>query len=149
MKRRTPFLFNKAGAATSHAFDALVTRYRGKIYGLIFNLVRNEADAWDLSQDVFFKAWKALPKFQGQSAFFTWLYRIAHNVALDWMRARKVEGGVEFDDAVAQQIESGAATAPREEGSPDERLSALGIRPADQCRARRTFTRASGGHPFA
>jgi RNA polymerase sigma-70 factor (ECF subfamily) len=85
--------------------------------------VRNDADAWDLAQDVFVKAWKALPRFQGQAAFFSWLYRIAHNVALDWMRARKVEGGVEFDDSVAPQIEAGAATAPREAGQPDERLS--------------------------
>jgi RNA polymerase sigma-70 factor (ECF subfamily) len=105
------------------AFDTLVTRYRGKIYGLIFNLVRNDTDAWDLAQDVFIKAWKALPRFEGQAAFFTWLYRIAHNVALDWMRARKVEGGVEFDDSVAAEIEPGAATAPREPGRPDEGLS--------------------------
>jgi RNA polymerase sigma-70 factor, ECF subfamily len=112
------------------AFDLLVTRYRGKVYALLFNLVRNDSDAWDLAQDVFVKAWKALPRFQGQAAFFTWLYRITHNVALDWMRARKIQAGIEFDDALAQVTEPGAITAPREETPPDERIahSELGAR---------------------
>jgi len=55
------------------AFDSLVTRYRGRVYAMIFNMVRNDADAWDLSQDVFVKAWKALSKFEARSSFFTGL----------------------------------------------------------------------------
>lgn len=106
------------------AFDVLVTRHRGRVYGLVYNLVRNETEAWDLAQEVFIKAWRALPKFQGQSAFFTWIYRIAHNVALDYLRSRKHEaGGVEFDEGVARDVEPGAPTAPREERAPDERLA--------------------------
>jgi RNA polymerase sigma-70 factor (ECF subfamily) len=112
------------------AFEALVTRYRGKVYGLIFNMVRNESDAWDLAQDSFVKAWKALPRFEGQSAFFTWLYRIAHNVALDFLRLRKVEGSVEFDDTVGNDTAAGAVTAPRTVDRPDDQLaqSELGSR---------------------
>jgi len=44
------------------AFDTLVTRHRGKVYAMIMNMVKNDADAWDLAQDSFIKAWKALPK---------------------------------------------------------------------------------------
>ncbi|MGI8604522.1 MAG: sigma-70 family RNA polymerase sigma factor [Verrucomicrobiales bacterium] len=116
-------LVERSQGGDLHSFDVLVTRYRGKIYGIIYNLVRNESDAWDLAQDVFVKAWRALPRFQGQSAFFTWLYRIAHNVALDWMRARKIQSGVEFDDTLTRAIETEAPTAPREERQPDKRMA--------------------------
>ncbi len=105
------------------AFDVLVTRYRGRVYGIIYQMVRNESDAWDLAQDAFVKAWKALPKFEGQSSFFTWLYRISHNVALDWLRARKVQGTVEFDDTLEKSVAAGATTAPGQSTRPDERLS--------------------------
>ena len=106
------------------AFDVLVTRYRGKIYGLLFNMVRNETDAWDLAQDAFLKAWKALPKFGGQSAFYTWLYRIAHNVALDFLRSKKVQsGGVEFDETLEKNVAAGSVTTPHGEGRPDDRMA--------------------------
>jgi RNA polymerase sigma-70 factor (ECF subfamily) len=112
------------------AFNTLVTRYRGKIYGLIYNMVRNDSDAWDLAQDTFFKAWKALPRFEAQSAFFTWIYRIAHNVALDFLRARKIEGTVEFDEAVEKNAAAGSITTPHGAPRPDERLAntELGVR---------------------
>ena len=45
------------------AFDVLVTRHRGRVYAMIQNMVKNEADSWDLAQEVFVKVWKALPKF--------------------------------------------------------------------------------------
>lgn len=105
------------------AFDTLVTRYRGKVYGLIYNMVRNDSDAWDLAQDTFFKAWKALPRFEAQSAFFTWIYRIAHNVALDFLRVRKVEGAVEFNEEVESHAAAGSVTTPRGSERPDERLA--------------------------
>ena len=75
-------------AGDTGAFDELVTRYRGRVYAMIYNMVKSEADAWDLSQEAFIKAWKALPKFEARSSFYTWLYRIAHNVTYDWMRKR-------------------------------------------------------------
>jgi RNA polymerase sigma-70 factor (ECF subfamily) len=105
------------------AFDILVTRHRGRVYGQILAMVRNEADAWDLAQDTFFKAWKALPKFEGQSAFSTWVYRIAHNTTLDWLRARKIQGSSEFNEAVETHVAAGATTTPHGEGRPDDRLA--------------------------
>jgi RNA polymerase sigma-70 factor (ECF subfamily) len=104
------------------AFDQLVTHYRGKVYAMIVNMIRNDADAWDLSQDVFVKAWKALPKFEARSSFYTWLYRITHNVTYDWMRKKKITAGTEFDDQIALDAEPGAHTAPRTALQPDQSL---------------------------
>ncbi len=104
------------------AFDILVTRYRGKVYAMIVNMIHNEADAWDLAQDTFVKAWKALPRFEARSNFYTWLYRIAHNVTYDWLRKRRVRGdGTEFDDSIrTDAIEAAAPTAPKAITRPDE-----------------------------
>ena len=103
------------------AFDELVTRYRGKVYAMIVNMIHNDADAWDLAQDAFVKAWKALPRFEARSNFYTWLYRISHNVTYDWLRKKKVRGdGAEFDDTIQSAIEPGAHTAPRAISQPDE-----------------------------
>lgn len=105
------------------AFDTLVTRHRGRVFGQIMAMVRNEADAWDLAQDTFLKAWKALPRFEGHAAFSTWIYRIAHNTALDWLRSRKIEGASEFNEAVESRVAAGATTTPHGEGRPDDRLA--------------------------
>jgi len=105
------------------AFDTLVTRHRSRVYGHIVAMVRNEADAWDLAQDTFLKAWKALPRFEGNSSFSTWIYRIAHNTALDWLRARKISGASEFNEAVESHVAAGSTTTPHAEGRPDDRLA--------------------------
>ncbi len=73
------------------AFNELVTRYRGKVYAMIYNMVHNEQDAWDLAQDGFLKAWKSIGRFRGQSSFYTWLYRIMMNVTIDALRRKQVE----------------------------------------------------------
>ncbi len=80
------------------AYDELVIRHRGKIYAMIRNMVKNDADAWDLSQDVFIKAWQALPRFESRARFSTWLFRISHNVVYDWVRRRKIESSGELND---------------------------------------------------
>ena len=80
------------------SYDALVTRHRGRIFAMIRNMIHQEADAWDISQEVFIKAWRSLPKFEARSQFFTWIYRITHNVVIDWVRKRKIQGGTEFND---------------------------------------------------
>src|SRR4051795_9844992 len=105
-------------------FNELVTRYRQRAFAMIFNMVRNEQDAWDLTQDGFLKAWKSIGRFRGQSSFFTWLYRILMNVTIDWMRRKQIEGGTEFDDAVAlNSVEPAASTAPRHELAPVAKVS--------------------------
>ncbi len=108
----------------SRAFESLVTRHRGKVYAMIQNMIKNEADAWDLSQEVFLKVWKALPKFEARAKFSTWLYRITHNVVYDWLRKRKIDGAGELDDGILNQsdIAAGARTSPAYQVRPDEAL---------------------------
>ena len=63
------------------AFDALVLKYQHKVTKLVMRYVRNPAEAEDIAQEAFIKAYRALPQFRGDSAFYTWLYRIAINTA--------------------------------------------------------------------
>ena len=70
------------------AFDALVLKYQHKIVKLVMRYVRDVADAQDVAQEVFIKAYRALPQFRGDSAFYTWLYRIAINTAKNALAAR-------------------------------------------------------------
>jgi RNA polymerase sigma-70 factor, ECF subfamily len=108
-----------------HAFDELVIRHRGKIYAMIRNMVKNDADAWDLSQEVFVKAWQALVRFEARARFSTWLFRISHNVVYDWVRKRKIESAGELNDEIfdRERIDLSARTAPADAEAPDEALS--------------------------
>ena len=70
----------------STAFDFLYIRYRDRIYGVICSMISNREDALDISQDVFLKAYQALENFKRASQFYSWLYRIAINCCIDYMR---------------------------------------------------------------
>ncbi len=109
----------------TRAFETLVTRHRGKVYAMVQNMIKNEADAWDLSQEVFLKVWKALPKFEARAKFSTWLYRITHNVVYDWLRKRKIDSAGELDDGVLSQadIAAGSKTSPSMTLRPDHALA--------------------------
>ena len=123
-------LVEQAKAGSSAAFDRLVTKHRGRIYAMIYNMVKNDADAWDLSQEVFIKAWKALPKFESRARFTTWLFRISHNAVYDWLRKRRIQGDGELNDEVfdAAKIEPGALTKPMQNQQPDEALEQSELR---------------------
>jgi RNA polymerase sigma-70 factor, ECF subfamily len=71
------------------AFDRLVGRYQRDVYRLCFRYVNNQSDASDLAQEVFLKAYKAVGRFRGDSAFSTWLYRIAVNTCLNFRAVRR------------------------------------------------------------
>lgn len=70
------------------AFDQLVQKYREQIFSVIYNMTSNREDAYDLTQDSFIKAFQAIGRFQGKSAFFTWLYRIAINTTMTFLKKR-------------------------------------------------------------
>lgn len=107
------------------AYDALVTRHRGRVFAMIRNMIHHETDAWDLSQEVFIKAWTALPRFEAKARFSTWLFRITHNVVYDWMRKRKIDSAGEFNDEIfeRERIDSGSFTTPSGGESPDVTLA--------------------------
>jgi RNA polymerase sigma-70 factor, ECF subfamily len=112
------------------AFDELVSRYRSRVFGMIYNMVHNEQDAWDLAQDSFVKAWKSIGHFRGKSSFYTWVYRIVMNVTIDWLRKKQVKGaGTEFDDAVQlKEIDPASKTVPRAEALPHQHMERQEIR---------------------
>lgn len=92
---------------------------------MIRNMIHQEADAWDLSQEVFIKAWRALPRFEAKARFSTWLYRIAHNVVYDWMRKRKIESAGELNDEIfaRERIDSASFTTPSGGEAPDDSMA--------------------------
>jgi RNA polymerase sigma-70 factor, ECF subfamily len=71
------------------AFDLLVLKYEHKIVNLVMRYVRDPEQALDISQEAFIKAYRALPRFRGESAFYTWLYRIAVNTAKNYLAAQR------------------------------------------------------------
>ena len=92
---------------------------------MIRNMIHHEADAWDLSQEVFIKAWNALPRFEAKARFSTWLYRIAHNVVYDWTRKRKIESVGELNDGIfdRERIDSASMTTPSGGAMPDATMA--------------------------
>ena len=85
-------LVERCRAGDLTAFEPLVEKYRQRVWRLAYNVLRDREEAWDVAQEAFVKAYQALPSFRGQSAFYTWLYRIAMNVAADRGRARGAQG---------------------------------------------------------
>ena len=85
-------LIEKCRAGDVAAFEPLVEKYRQRVWRLAYNVLRDREEAWDVAQEAFIKAYQALPSFRGQSAFYTWLYRIAMNVAADRARSRAAQG---------------------------------------------------------
>ena len=86
----------------SRAFDLLVLKYQHRIFGLISRYVHDADEVQDVAQEAFIKAYRALPRFRGDSAFYTWLYRIAINTAKNYLvsRSRRPPGSdVEVEDA--------------------------------------------------
>ncbi|MBC7976091.1 MAG: sigma-70 family RNA polymerase sigma factor [Myxococcales bacterium] len=87
-----------AQAGDSRAFAALVSRYRKRIFALALHITRSASEADDIAQDVFLKAYRALPEFEGRSQFFTWVYRMTVNRSLNVRRDRARRGEDMLDD---------------------------------------------------
>ena len=105
----------------SRAFDMLVMKYQHQIMGLISRYVHDADEVQDVAQEAFIKAYRALPRFRGDSAFYTWMYRIAINTAKNHLvsRSRRPPGtDVELEDA--EYYEGGGA--PRELDNPENAL---------------------------
>ncbi len=91
------------------AFDRLTIKYRNRVYGVVYNLTSNREDAADLTQDAFIKAFQSIQRFQGQSSFFTWIYRIAINSTLSHLRKNRVRSffsleRINSDEPVSREL---------------------------------------------
>ncbi|MDP4878515.1 MAG: sigma-70 family RNA polymerase sigma factor [Opitutales bacterium] len=80
------------------AFDQLVQKYREQIFSVVYNMTSNREDASDLTQDAFIKAFQAIGRFQGKSSFFTWLYRIAINSTMTFLKKRNRRRFISYEN---------------------------------------------------
>lgn len=111
-------LVKRVQAGDKTAFDLLVRKYQHKIMNLISRFVKDADEVQDVSQEAFIKAYRALPGFRGDSAFYTWLYRIAINTAKNHLVSRgRRPPGSDIDAIEAEQYEGGDAL--RDTGSPE------------------------------
>ncbi|MHB8917053.1 MAG: RNA polymerase sigma factor [Desulfocucumaceae bacterium] len=102
------------------AFEELVRRYEARVYTVAYRFMGNHADASDLAQDSFIRAYQALPTFRGDASFATWLYRIASNVCRDEIRRQQRHKKVSLDEILSQPGGNPSLAAP--EMSPQECL---------------------------
>ncbi|MBP7274710.1 MAG: sigma-70 family RNA polymerase sigma factor [Kiritimatiellae bacterium] len=86
-------LVRRAQGGDTSAFEILVRRHQARIRGMLYHMTGHREDAEDLTQAAFLRAYRALRRFQGQSSFYTWLYRIAVNLALNFIKKRKRQTG--------------------------------------------------------
>jgi RNA polymerase sigma factor RpoE len=101
-------LVERAQGGDKQAFDQLVSKYQRKLGRLLSRYIRDPAEVEDVSQEAFIKAYRALPSFRGDSAFYTWLYRIGINTAKNYLVAqgRRAPTSTEFDSEEAETFES-------------------------------------------
>ena len=114
-------LVEKVQAGDKRAFDLLVLKYQPRILGLVGRYVKDSHEVQDVTQEAFIKAYRALPRFRGDSAFYTWLYRIAINTAKNHLVARgRRPPGTDVDVEDAEHYEAGGAL--REGENPENHL---------------------------
>ena len=102
-------LVERAQRGDKRAFDLLVAKYQRKLGRLLSRFIRDPAEVEDVAQEAFIKAYRALPSFRGDSAFYTWLYRIGINTAKNYLVAlgRRAPTVTEFDSDEAESFEDG------------------------------------------
>ena len=91
-------LVRRARRGDLEAYDDLVRRYQERIYATIYHMTANHEDANDLAQDTFIKAYQALKSFKGGSSFYTWVYRIAVNKTINFLKQRKSRSHMSLND---------------------------------------------------
>jgi len=111
-------LIDRCIAGDTSAFEPLVERYRQRVWRLAYQILRDREDAWDCAQEAFVRAFHSLPSFRGQSAFYTWLFRITVNVATDRQRARGAQARAFGAGRVPE--EEWGRTTPDPGGGPDK-----------------------------
>ena len=102
-------LVERAQGGDKLAFDQLVSKYQRKLGRLLSRFIRDPAEVEDVTQEAFIKAYRALPSFRGDSAFYTWLYRIGINTAKNYLvsQGRRAPTSTEFDSEEAETFEDG------------------------------------------
>ncbi|MGI9290074.1 MAG: RNA polymerase sigma factor RpoE [Gammaproteobacteria bacterium] len=122
-------LVERVKAGDKHAFDLLVLKYQHRIIKLIMRYIRDPAEAMDVSQEAFIKAYRALPKFRGDSAFYTWMYRIAINTAKNHIVAAR-RRPLEYASEISEPEEYDWHTSMQDADSPERQAMGDDLRNA-------------------
>ncbi len=119
-------LVRRAQAGETQAFDELVLKFSPRLYGMVYHMTSNKEDTHDLLQDIFAKAYRSLKRFRGKSSFYTWIYSIATNMTLNFLKKRKrrvawslddVDSGIQNDEAM---VDIAHAANPRHQSDVNE-----------------------------
>ena len=108
-------LVARAQTGSPEAFDELVRRHTPKLYAIVYHMTANREDTSDLLQDIFAKAYRSLARFRGQSQFYTWIYSIAVNMTLNFLKKRNRRQTMsldDFDGAIERDPDFISSTSP-------------------------------------
>jgi len=114
-------LIQRCIAGDASAFEPLVEKYRQRVWRLAYQVLHDREEAWDVAQEAFVRAFHSLPPFRGQSAFYTWLFRITVNVATDRHRQRGAQARAFGPERVTE--EEWARTTPDPGGGPEQQAA--------------------------
>lgn len=106
-----------------NAYRPLVERYQQRLHAMVYGMVRDPEEARDIVQNAFIKAYQNLSSFRIESSFYTWLYRIAMNLAIDASRMRKRRKTTSFDEAVGARDDDGSLLEPHHSEGPHRALA--------------------------
>jgi len=115
-------LVRRACEGESRAFDELVIKYSRKLYGLVYHMTSNAEDTNDLLQEIFAKAYKSLGNFRGRSTFYTWIYTIATNLTLNFLKKRKRRAAWSLDESEAGLQNDPSLVDLRHEANPHHQM---------------------------
>jgi RNA polymerase sigma-70 factor (ECF subfamily) len=116
-------LVTRAREGDTRAFDALILKYGDKLYGLIYHMTSHKEDTHDLLQEVFARAYQSLKSFRGNSSFYTWIYQIAVNLTLNFLKKRKRRSGLSLNDLEASAQQDPALIDSTHEANPERQTN--------------------------
>ena len=125
-------LIRRAQSGDQDAFGLLMERHQGCIYSLTLRMTGSPEDAAELTQEAFFNAWQGLPKFQGDSSFATWVYRLASNACIDFLRREKRRRSISMTISLDDEEGARQADVPAHGPSPEDEAERKELREAIQ-----------------
>ncbi|MDP3849427.1 MAG: sigma-70 family RNA polymerase sigma factor [Luteolibacter sp.] len=116
-------LVTRAREGDTRAFDALILKYGDKLYGLVYHMTSHKEDTHDLLQEIFARAYQSLKSFRGSSTFYTWIYQIAVNLTLNFLKKRKRRSGLSLNELDSSVQHDPALIDTTHEANPEQQTN--------------------------